>query len=304
MILTYELMRELYVTKNYTIPDFKREFSIPSKQLIFLLDYFGIPHRTQEKITTIRKAKTEITVMKRYGVTSTNSLPHVKSTKRAACLKKYGVDNVAKVKQFSEQATKTKKERYGSTALAFVNKTEQEKRQIMQKAWKGSEKWRDNLTPEDKSRISSELSKRYKAWYSRLSEEEKLLLLQKRRTFISKLEDKVYEAIKSIDAPIKRQHWINRLSYDFKIGRNLILEINGDYWHANPLLYERGEIIPFPNMGLKKAEDIWEKDVKKRKNAESYGYEVFYLWELDLNEMSREDIHDFVKRIVDAHCKK
>jgi len=301
--LTREWLHQKYTIENCTITNFKKQFSILSKQLSFLLDYFKIPQRSKDTVESLRKASYNSTIMDKYGTTSHNHLPQVKEAKRIACMKKYGVDNVAKSPEIIAKGIKTKIQKYGTASLTFRNKTIQEKRDIMQHAWNGSEKWRNNLSIEDKERIGKEISKRIRAWHWGLTKEEKLALLHKRRSFTSKLEDRVHNAIKSIDVSIKRQCWIDRLSYDFKIGHNIILEINGDYWHANPILYEHNDIIPFPNSGLRVAEDIWEKDKLKKEKAESYGYKVFYLWESELNNMTDDEINKFVNTLIVEHNK-
>ena len=63
--------------------------------------------------------------------------------------------------------------------------------------------------------------------------------------------------------------------YDFKIG-NYLLEVNGDYWHANPNKYKENDTFKFPKNELK-AKDIWEMDTYKKEIAESNGYKVIYI---------------------------
>lgn len=67
--------------------------------------------------------------------------------------------------------------------------------------------------------------------------------------------------------------------YDFTIpSLKLIIEFNGDNWHANPKIYEN-DATPNPfNLNLT-ASDIWEHDKKKRLAAESRGFTMFYVWE-------------------------
>ncbi len=44
----------------------------------------------------------------------------------------------------------------------------------------------------------------------------------------------------------------------------LIIEVQGDMWHANPLFYKENDLI----MGKLLAKDIWAKDERKKKKAE------------------------------------
>ena len=87
--------------------------------------------------------------------------------------------------------------------------------------------------------------------------------------------------------PINRQKWISNgefsRNYDAHIlGTNILIEINGDYWHANPLLYNSGDLITYPG-GTILVDTIWAKDTFKTQLAESYGYKVITIWEYDIN---------------------
>lgn len=59
--------------------------------------------------------------------------------------------------------------------------------------------------------------------------------------------------------------------------KKIIIEINGDHWHANPDLYEADNIIG--GTGGKTANDIWIKDKKRKKVLKESGYVVFIIWE-------------------------
>ena len=65
-----------------------------------------------------------------------------------------------------------------------------------------------------------------------------------------------------------------------------IIEVNGDFWHANPKKYGATSVLSFP--GEKKlAEDIWKKDEQRLKDIASLGYSVCIIWEDDIvNDVS------------------
>lgn len=87
-----------------------------------------------------------------------------------------------------------------------------------------------------------------------------------------------------------------RCFYDIKIG-NLLIEVNGDYWHANPILYKAKDLLSFHG-NIFTAEDIWNLDKEKAELAIDNGYNILYLWETDIN-------NDFekVKQIINGKCK-
>lgn len=59
--------------------------------------------------------------------------------------------------------------------------------------------------------------------------------------------------------------------------RKKIIEFNGDYWHANPEVYESDEMVGKGELSL--ARDIWEYDAKKIQNARDRGYDILVIWE-------------------------
>ena len=76
-----------------------------------------------------------------------------------------------------------------------------------------------------------------------------------------------------------------------------IIEINGYYWHANPIKYHHNDIIKFPN-SIKIASDIWERDFNKMKHVIDYGFDVKYIWEHDFNKNAVQTISEAVKWIL------
>ncbi len=63
--------------------------------------------------------------------------------------------------------------------------------------------------------------------------------------------------------------------------KNIVIEINGDYWHANPKFYKNNDII-VRWTGETLAENIWKFDVERQKQIESFGYKIINLWENDI----------------------
>jgi len=61
--------------------------------------------------------------------------------------------------------------------------------------------------------------------------------------------------------------------HDFKI----IIEIYGDYYHANPKKYKPNDIL-VTWAGEIKAKDIWSKDKARVRHLQSFGYKVYCIW--------------------------
>ena len=80
--------------------------------------------------------------------------------------------------------------------------------------------------------------------------------------------------------------------YDFKVFDNIIFELNGDYWHANPSFYKANDKVNIRS--CKVASDIWEADKKKEDIARQQGYTVVCLWENDIKSMTDDEVLDFI----------
>jgi G:T-mismatch repair DNA endonuclease (very short patch repair protein) len=76
------------------------------------------------------------------------------------------------------------------------------------------------------------------------------------------------------------------------VSNNNIIEVQGDYWHSNPNIYD-----------LNKLDDIQSKNYNKDKRKKKYliksGYNILYLWEYDLKndlESCRKQINGFFQK--------
>lgn len=85
---------------------------------------------------------------------------------------------------------------------------------------------------------------------------------------------------------------------------NLIIEADGDYWHANPSKYDKNELIKYPGNRLLSAESVWESDRIRHKIITSYGYNVYHIFESDISEINvLSIISKFDKDIVRTYGK-
>jgi len=71
-----------------------------------------------------------------------------------------------------------------------------------------------------------------------------------------------------------------KYQYDFLIGDKFLLEVHGDYWHANPEIYGPGKRSLNDRQIFKV-----EQDKSKKVFAEKYGYKIFYIWETEINNL-------------------
>jgi very-short-patch-repair endonuclease len=98
---------------------------------------------------------------------------------------------------------------------------------------------------------------------------------------MNKLEEVVAKELDNLNIKYTFQFFINDSgvckSYDFKLKRrNIIIEVDGDFWHGNPdTKYHHDNI-----------EETKENDALKEKMATDRGYKVIRLWERDIKRDS------------------
>lgn len=72
--------------------------------------------------------------------------------------------------------------------------------------------------------------------------------------------------------------------YDFVNHENrLLIEVNGDFWHANPEIYDKDWVNPITKLTAK---EKWNLDKEKIQYAESKGFRVITIWEKNIKELS------------------
>ena len=96
---------------------------------------------------------------------------------------------------------------------------------------------------------------------------------------VNTIETKVATILESLNVSFEQQVAIDRYTVDFLINKKYIVECYGDFWHCNPHQYTSS----YFNRGKKKtAEEIWERDMKRKEQFEKMGYKFLCLWESDI----------------------
>lgn len=78
--------------------------------------------------------------------------------------------------------------------------------------------------------------------------------------------------------------------------KKIIIEINGDYIHANPKYYNADDLITLIGNSYT-AEMKWEKDRIRKEKLESLGYTVFVIWESDSFDVIKEKLNKLLQNI-------
>lgn len=241
-----------YIDNIKSLPDIKKEFGIDSKSFTFLLDYYKIEKRsisTSSKLISVNKYKETCNL--KYGVDNVSKVESIKELKKKTFIKNYGVDNIFKDKEFKNWILENN--------FAWNNLTDEQNRDRNEKQTASIKKYWEKLTDEQKSKLF-----RYNG--------------------TSKLETKISDTLNNMCISHTIQFPLKGKLFDFRISNtNILIEVNGDYWHCNPNKYKVDETIKFPG-GSKKVTDIWEKDKIKKEIAEKNGYKVIYIWEEEMKD--------------------
>ena len=115
--------------------------------------------------------------------------------------------------------------------------------------------------------------------------------------YSSKLETKISDCLDKLTISHTKGFYIGRKIYDIKISNsNIIIEVNGDFWHGNPLFYKEDDIINHPFQPVV-AKSLWIKDEKKKTIAENKGFKVIYIWENEIKENNRDILTFLINRL-------
>ena len=265
LIVYLENLEKEYVVNNLSLPDIKRKYGIDSKSITFLLDNFNIKRRSiSESAISISVPKQKKIMMEKYGVEWSSQLESVKEIKRNNNLEKFGVDNIWKSDWFKENRDNFFIEKHGLNVsdynkLHWLSLSEEEQKNHM-------------INSVQKSSIESSIELRIKSLLDMMT------IQYTSQMKLKSSKNSVY-------------------FFDICIG-NILIEINGDFWHANPNKYKKGDILKFPKKEVI-SDELWIKDKIKRKDAIRMGYNVVYLWESFIRKSSNEELIEVLKDILE-----
>lgn len=94
----------------------------------------------------------------------------------------------------------------------------------------------------------------------------------------SKLEFEVISWIKEQNYKVETQFHIGNFFYDGHIkNSNILIEVNGDYWHCNPQVYKNGPINQMQKSHIR-------RDFAKKGYAAKQGYYLVTIWEKSVKD--------------------
>lgn len=283
------------LAKKYGVENVSQIHSVKEKKKQTFLTHYGVDNVWK---SSVFKEQVNRIMLERYGVLRRTDPQKISDYQQ----NKSTEDRI--VTEIKKRSTNLSK--HGSEYPSSLEHNKTKARIRMKKFW-------ENLTDDDRNDLclSFKLSwddnkrdakrKSNKLLWDSLSDEEKQLRLKKLQSGIkstSSLEtriQKLFNVWKSVDHSFLYvpHFFIKSTNYDFLINDSLILEVQGDYWHANPRIYVPTDEFQF-SYGRFTAKDVWCKDEKKKQLAIDRGYKICYIWESEMRNLSDEDLEQLL----------
>jgi len=114
--------------------------------------------------------------------------------------------------------------------------------------------------------------------------------------FISKPHKIILNHLDELGYKYSTSYEVGRFYVDIFVNGKII-EIYGDFWHANPLIYNAKDVVNYPNKP-RIAENIWKIDEYRINYIKRKGFDVLILWETDINKnlnIIKQQIDNFIK---------
>lgn len=110
---------------------------------------------------------------------------------------------------------------------------------------------------------------------------------------VSTAEREIINKLRRLGYQVEEQYHIHGVPFVYDIhiiGSNVLIEYNGDYWHANPVKYKPEATVKFRRSLNVPVERIWARDAEKVRMAEEYGFRVLTVWESDYQAAGFESV--------------
>ena len=290
LLVDAELLR-LYETEQRSVADIVKMIGLsPSCTRWLLMDSGCHLRGIKEACGNARTIKIRQTTLERYNVDNASKSPVIQAKKEATFRAHYGVSNVFQSQWFKSVLPGIMLGKYGVRSLP--------------NRYGGMKAWWDSQTKEMRKAHMRPAITAYLRMLSSLTDDERGAFYATTRAnkmlqpYSSSLEVRVASVLTSAGIPHITQKWVARRSYDFSIlDVGLLIEVNGDFWHANPDIYQADDILPFPG-GVVKASDLWARDMVKIATAEKYRYRVLTLWEADMETITDDELLGVIIRAI------
>ena len=100
------------------------------------------------------------------------------------------------------------------------------------------------------------------------------------------------EILVKLGVEFKQEKYLNKSKFraDFLIGDLFVIEVQGDYYHSNPSIYDH-RVLTLLQKNNKK------RDLKKHEWYKSNGFKLLLVWESDL-QLNRDLVINNIKNFI------
>lgn len=174
-------------------------------------------------------------IRSKVRITTSNSPPHCcgkmeckNKKKEQTCIKRYGYNNPLKNPEIYKKSQKTLKDKWGVDNISQHPNIIEQKRNTYRKKYNGKliSEWAQEL-----NKSNTTLGQQIKKYGFEIA-----LKINKRK---SGLESKTEEILKSIHSDYIREYKIENKFADFLVSPNIIIEVNGHYWHCDKIIKDK-----------------------------------------------------------------
>lgn len=266
------------------------DIAISNTNIVKLITLMGIKRTSKEERLTERyKQKYLESIQNKYGpdITNVSQLPTVRKKIEETCSIAHG--------SYENYLRKQREIMAVGYQDNYIN-TERHQAQIVKMQDTCEEKYgtRNFGQGNDaKAKYQKSIKARVASWdhAERLERTSKArAAVTSRGGYSSKPEKRIRQCLTELDINFEANKFLWKYSFDMVFDK-LIIEVQGDMWHANPLRYKEDDLI----MGKLLAKDLWAKDARKKKKAEENGYKMIYIWEHEISKKSDAELIEAVK---------
>lgn len=250
--LTKSFLYEEYIEKGKSAKEIASEYGLSSAtSIIKLLKYHNIQTRniSESKTQDRYKEKYEETMLERYGVKhNLERGSPIRKQMEIDLLKKYGVSNVFQLDEVKEKIKETCLANYGFE-YAMQN-------------------------DEVKERVWNSTYKNHGVKYG---------IIKAHHNIKSKPQRRIEEILESDNIEYISEYKIYPYYVDILCSKSKkVIEVYGDFWHANPIKYKKDDILNFPYGKKMLVEDKWNYDKERINHIKLQGFEILIIWENDI----------------------
>lgn len=270
--------------------DFKYKFKIYCQHCHKLIREYKLSNIFALKYNNIIKISTTANFYCKKCAGSLNSINGMPKRKQT-CLNRFGVEFNFQSDDTKNKARKTKELKYG-------------------KDWKKIQAshminyWKNNVRIHHNGDDPIVRAKMVETWKKTVAKKSPEEISKWRKAIITKTKSKIgTECLDNLSTalslPILREQLISTYHVDGLIENKCIFEFFGNYWHANPLIYDSDDKISFHGK-IKTANEVWLNDKSRLEKIQAVvNLPIIIIWEQ--NYINNKQI--LIEQIIDYFLK-